>query len=196
MAGNKGSRTSGGFLITGNDPLNVPSPSSTSQTTFLSTFNLESRSPILSKFCGYLPIAEIVSLTQTCRKLSGLYQYLLPIQWDVDEALRRYVDDPQGFRSQMAKYDALIDGTFVTQYFERVIWKWQPLIVSIQQGLGPELFSKYLSDIAGYDVKTEVNEESLITEVRICAMIFIWIVFANTYAIADQNLQKKFQQQG
>ena len=75
---------------------------------FLSTFDRESHYPIFSALCDYLPIASIVSLTRTCKKLSGLYHYLLPVQWDVDKALRRFVDDPLGFRSQMARCDALM----------------------------------------------------------------------------------------
>lgn len=73
------------------------------------------------------------------------------IPWDVDKALRRYLQDPQGFRSQMAKYDALIHRSFAIQYFEREsLGIVSLLVVSIQQGLGSERFTTYLLDIAGY----------------------------------------------
>lgn len=150
-------------------PLNlVPSPSSASPPIFLSTFDRESRYPIFITFCDCLSIADILALTQTCKELSGLYRYLLPIQWDVDKALRHYVDDPKDFRSQMAKYDALIDGTFANEFFERAVCDRDLLSVTIQQGLGPQLFSKYLSDIVGYsEVKLEEFDQNHLTaEIR------------------------------
>lgn len=88
MAAIKRRCLSGGFR---DDNLSVPY---SSQPKFLSVFDSDTHYPIFSTFCGYLSISEIVSLTRTCKKLSGLYRYLLPLQWDVDEALRPYFDDP------------------------------------------------------------------------------------------------------
>ena len=148
MPGNKKRRTSGGGFRTTEDSTSIltgapsSSSSSTSQPTFLSTFDRESQYPIFSVLCDCLYIAQIISLTRTCKKLSGLYQYLLPVQWDVDKALRRYVDDPLGFRSQMARCDALIGGDFSLQYFERTHGDSESLDVSVEQGFRAELFSK------------------------------------------------------
>lgn len=179
-------------------PLNlVPSPSSASPPIFLSTFDRESRYPIFITFCDCLSIADILALTQTCKELSGLYRYLLPIQWDVDKALRHYVDDPKDFRSQMAKYDALIDGTFANEFFERAVCDRDLLSVTIQQGLGPQLFSKYLSDIVGYsEVKLEEFDQNHLTaEVGTYGMLSASAIRAKSYAIADPNLQKGIRQQ-
>lgn len=175
MAGNKRRRTSGGFHTTRGDLLSTVSPSSASQPTFLSTFDRASRYPIFHNLCDCLTIAEIVALTQTCKKFSGLYQYLLSSQWDVDQALRRYVEDPQGFRSQMARYDALISGNFAVQYFERNIWSCKRLVVYILQGRGSQLFSKYLSTIAGYSEEKlkEYGPDRPAMEVGISAMTII-----------------------
>lgn len=197
MAGNKRRRTNGGFLTTGNKPLNVLSPSSTSQPSFLSTFDRESHYPIFSAFCDCLSIAEIISLTRTCKRFSGLYQYLLPVQWDVDKALRRYVDDPQGFRTQMARCDALINGDFACEYFERVVWSYDSLDLYIQPGLGPELFSKYLLHTAGYSevIPRQNYQGSLIVEVRIYAMISVSGIHAEPIASAEPDLHQRYRQQ-
>lgn len=199
MAGNKRRRTGEGFRTTGGDHLNVPSQSSTSQPTFLSTFDRESRYPIFNALCDCLSIAEIVFLTQTCKKLSGLYQYLLPVQWDIDKALRRYVDDPYGFRSQMAKHDALIFGYFATEYFDRVLGKCKTLEVAVRQGLGSELFRKYLLDVAGYEevkfTKFDQNHHLTTTEVCMYATIFPSGNLAKQFAISDPGLQEKCRQQ-
>ena len=139
-------RSSGRFQDDASSAVSTPQP------TFLSTFDRESRYPIFSTLGDMLSIAEIISLTRTCKKLSDLYRYLLPILWNVDKALGRFFDDPLGFRSQMAKYDALIFDDFAVQFFERDVWKCQFLDVIIQQGAGSELFSTYLSDTGGYEV--------------------------------------------
>ena len=193
MAGSKRRRTGEGFQTMGDNPLSVPSTSSTSQPTLLSTFDRESHYPVFSAFCNCLSIAEIISLTRTCKRFSGLYQYLLSVQWDVDKALRRYVDDPQGFRTQMARCDALIDGDFACKYFERVVWSYDSLDLYIQQGLGPDLFSKYLLHTAGYSevIPREYDQDGMVVEVRIKAMISVSGIHAEPAASAEPDLQKR-----
>ena len=173
----------------GDNPLSVPSTSSTSQPTLLSTFDRESHYPVFSAFCNCLSIAEIISLTRTCKRFSGLYQYLLSVQWDVDKVLRRYVDDPQGFRTQMARCDALIDGDFACQYFERVVWSYDSLDLYIQQGLGPDLFSKYLLHTAGYSevVPREYDQDFMVVEIRIYAMAFVSGIFADNLRLQTRT---------
>ena len=144
MTAIKGHGGSRGFR---DDTLNV---SSSSRPEFLSVFDSETYYPIFSTFCGYLSISEIVSLTRTCKKMSGLYRYLLPLQWDVNEALRPYFDDPQCFRSQTAKCDALLIGQFATQYFERTVKGSRRLDVIVQRDRS-QIINSYLSDEAGYE---------------------------------------------
>lgn len=188
--------TKGGFRISRDDPLNVLPPLSASPPTFLSTFDRESRYPIFDTLRNCLSIAEIVSLTQTCKTFSGLYQYLLPVQWDVDKALRRYVDDPYGFRSQMAKHDALISDDFATKYFERATWKVYKLCVVIRQGFGVDPFSKYISETEGYaHVEVEKYDTDCHTqEVRIDAIVLVSDIFAKPLTNADADLQERCRQ--
>lgn len=193
MAGNKRRRTREGFRTTEDEPINVPPPTSISRPTFLSTFDRESHYPIFSNLCGCLSIAQIVSLTQTGKKLSGLYKYLLTTQCDVDKALRRCAHDLQVFRSQMARYNQLIGGPFALKYFDGYICSRKPLDLYIQQGSGPEILRMYLSNEAGFaNVKVEeLDEQHLIREVRIHPMIFVPGVLARSFAITGLDFRKK-----
>ena len=91
----------------------------------------------------------------------------------------------------MAKYDALIHKTFAIQYFERVTWDREPLVVLIKQGLGSELFTTYLLDIAGYSRgklrKCSKPDLSLISEVRMCTMSSRPAIFAKLLQLQSQS---------
>ena len=117
---------------------------------FMSVFDRHRCYPFFIRLCEHLSIAEIIALTRTCKKYADLYQYLLPIQWDVNRRLRRFVRDPCGLRSQLAKSDALIAGSCVVQLFERTSWKPFDLDVFVEEGGYVNTFQRYLLDIEGY----------------------------------------------
>ncbi|MCJ1295304.1 hypothetical protein MMC34_006866 [Xylographa carneopallida] len=85
--------------------------------------NHEQHYTVFDGICSYLGIAEIIALTRTCKKLSGLYQRLLKTQWNIDRQLRRFVNNPKGFRAQLGRNDALLSGDFALQFFERRVWQ-------------------------------------------------------------------------
>ena len=118
--------------------------------TFTSVFDRHMCYPFFIRLCERLSIAEIVALTRTCKKYADLYQYLLPIQWDVDRRLRRFVRDPHGFRAQMAKSDALIVGSFVSQFFERTPWETSDLNIFVEGLEHANSFQSYLLNEEGY----------------------------------------------
>ena len=118
---------------------------------FMSVFDRHLCYPFFMRLCEHLSIADIVALTRTCRKYADLYQYLLPNQWDVDRGLCRFVRDPCGLRSQMAKTDALIAGSFVVQFFERTSWKPFDLDILVEHGECANTFQRYLLDKEGYE---------------------------------------------
>lgn len=129
---------------------------------FMSVFDRHICYPFFIKLCEQLSIAEIVALTRTCKKYADLYQYLLPIQWDVDRGLRRFVRDPYGFRSQMAKSDALIAGSFVVRFFERTSWQPSDLDIFVEHGEHGECantFQSYLRDKEGYEFSNAEDTE-------------------------------------
>ena len=106
--------------------------------------------PIFDCFCSIVPIADLVSLTRTCRQLNSLYQRALPKQWDVNKRLKRFVQDPQGFRSQMATHNALISGSFAIQFFERVTWNESDLDIFVENKNDAAEFEQHLCEREGY----------------------------------------------
>ena len=104
--------------------------------------------PIFIRLCEVLSIAEIIALTRTCKKFQNLYQTLLPLQWNVDRTLQRFVTDPRRFRQEMGKHDALISGGTVLQYFERVVWKESDLDIYVQDGPKAEAMAHYVSKLS------------------------------------------------
>lgn len=116
----------------------------------LALFDREPYYPILMNICELLHIADIIVLTRTCRRLSGLYKTLLPLLWNVDRALKRFVSKPVRFRQQMAKHDVLVSGSVALQYFERVVWKESDLDIYVQTGLNAEAMAEYLVTAEGH----------------------------------------------
>jgi len=109
----------------------------------------EEHYPVFDRICSYLGIGDIISMTRTCKRLSGLYQALLATQWNVDRALRRFVNDPYRFRSKLGEYDAIVSGSFALQFFDRVIWPESDLDIYISQ-TQQEQFEAYLCESEDY----------------------------------------------
>ena len=87
------------------------------------------------------------------------------MQWDVDRRLRRFVRDPYGFRSQMAKSDALIVGSFVSQFFERTPWETSGLNIFVEGLERAESFQSYLLDEEGYTQISSIREPSRVRRI-------------------------------
>ena len=121
-------------------------------------FDLNSKYPIGARISRLLPIADIINLTRTCKAFSGLYRSLLPSQWNVDKRLALFVDDVSLFRSQMAKYDALVTGSFALQLFDRVYWPASDVDVNIRDGA--DAFEEYLCNAEGYKLKRSTDGEN------------------------------------
>ncbi|MCJ1431534.1 hypothetical protein MMC27_000887 [Xylographa pallens] len=115
--------------------------------------------PVFRCLCSYLGIAEIIALTRTCKKLSGLYQLLLKTQWKVDHGLLRFVKSPARFRSQMGQHSALVSGSFAVQFFERVTWEDSDLDIFVKGGAGAEAFGKYLIETEDYELQAAKEQE-------------------------------------
>ena len=109
--------------------------------TFLYLLNLY---PIFNAVTSLLPIRDIIALTRTCKGLSKTYQYMLPVQWNIDRTLQRFVNDPYGFRSQMGRYNALVSGSLALQFFERVVWNDSDMDVFMTKGDGATEFARYI----------------------------------------------------
>lgn len=116
--------------------------------------------PIFLMIISCLDIHSIVSLTRTCKSLSGLYNELVPLLWDANRSLTRYVKDPKAFRSQLALGNALISGSFVVQFLDRVEYPDADLDIFVQSETGlytaPDVsLIKHLVEKEGYILKAQ-----------------------------------------
>jgi len=128
--------------------------------TFLNIFDSGSGYPAFKNLCQHLPIADIISLSRTCKKFSDLYQYLLPMEWNINHKLRHYVKNPLGFRSMMARCNVLIFGFSATQFFERSSGRSAVLSCMVEKGEDYEIFSAYLYQV-------EADGGSCVPEVKV-----------------------------
>lgn len=106
--------------------------------------------PVFERLAGFLDIGSIVALTRTCKRLSGVYQSLLPVQWDVNQRLARFVTSPERFRYTLGKSGGLISGSFALQFFERVVWRDADLDVFVEDGRGAAELVRYVEEEEGY----------------------------------------------
>ena len=99
---------------------------------------------LTDNICYRIDIGDIFRLTRTCKSLRYLYRSLKETQWNVDRRLRRFVREPVALRSEMGRHDAVISGSFATQFFDRVLWSSSDLDIFAQQGSSAEAMSNYL----------------------------------------------------
>ena len=110
--------------------------------------------PIYELLSSHLRIAEIIALTRTCRKLSHLYQELLPVFWDIDWFLRRFVDDPYEFRGQMKQHNAFLSGQFAYGFFKGEPGEGRPIMDILIHVRDRDAFVQYLLQVEGYEIGT------------------------------------------
>ena len=115
----------------------------------LDILNLAANYTTGATLCRLLPIADLISLTRTCRRLSSLYRDLLPSQWNIDKLLSRFLDNPRTFRGLMAKHNVLISGSLALQFFQRFTWSDSDMDVYVY-AKGAREFEEYLCKTEGY----------------------------------------------
>ena len=112
--------------------------------------NLLQSYPVFSKISSLLAVREMIFLTRTCKALSHLHRTLLSSNhWNVDRDLRRLVKDPRRLREQLGQHNALVSGSFVLQFFERVTWEKSDLDIFVGWR-EVQSFKKYLVEEEGY----------------------------------------------
>ena len=116
--------------------------------------------PVFESLCSFLGIAEIQSLIRTCIGLSNIYKDMLRLrtQWNIDTQLRRFINDPYEFRSQLGKYNALVSGDVALQFFDRTVWEGNCLEVFVD-ATGGSAFSRYLCNNEDYQIGPEMRWE-------------------------------------
>ncbi|KAK6001453.1 hypothetical protein QM012_002784 [Aureobasidium pullulans] len=112
------------------------------------------RSPaVFDGLTTHLSIRDIVALTRTCRSLRSLYQKLVSKgAWNINDRLKRFVNDPGGFRKKLMELDGIISGGFALQFMDRVHWNGSDLDVCVQAGEKVDAFCRYTEEVEGYDL--------------------------------------------
>lgn len=78
--------------------------------------------PIFDTLCSHLDIGGLLALRKLSKQLSTHLSTPMKERWNVNRRLGRFVRNPIEFRSQMARHNALISGSFVIQFFDDVFW--------------------------------------------------------------------------
>lgn len=122
--------------------------------------------PIFDRICAYLQPREIVNFQRTTKRLSGSFESLFKTQWNINRALHRCVADPARFRSEMARHNAIISGSFALQFLDRVIWDDSDLDVYVETEIGSKELGDYLSTFENYRLEEPVEGADTYHEVK------------------------------
>jgi hypothetical protein len=99
----------------------------------------------------HIGVAGILNLRGVNRGLREL-QYKV---WDINTKLRRFFDDPIAFRSVLGHNDALISGSFVLQFLERVTWPASRMHIMVTEGEAASNLEAYLIKKEGYERESD-----------------------------------------
>ncbi|RYP11665.1 hypothetical protein DL765_007655 [Monosporascus sp. GIB2] len=111
----------------------------------------------------YLDARDVLHLCATSRLLRDMVRQDV---FDTNARLRRFIDNPTEFRTELGRCDALITGSVALEFFERVTWPGSTLQVLVEDGSNFEQLKAYLLKI-GYQMargRTCKNKSSGITK--------------------------------
>jgi hypothetical protein len=79
-----------------------------------------------------------------CQSVPGFRAFLGQNEWNINQRLKRFFDNPVAFRNLLAKQDALISGSFALQFFERVIWPTSTITICVEEGAKAAAVREYI----------------------------------------------------
>lgn len=120
-----------------------------------------SSGPILDELGRHLEIRDIVNLSKTCKGLSGLYNEVSRLQWDIDTLLKRFLKYPKHFRQRLGLTEALITGSFALEFFERPFWRAPNLDLVVQEGERAFGLLEYLTRCEDYVYDKEPEPDTV-----------------------------------
>ncbi|KAH7356850.1 hypothetical protein BKA65DRAFT_495597 [Rhexocercosporidium sp. MPI-PUGE-AT-0058] len=115
---------------------------------------------IFDTLCRRLDTATLLSLRLVAKRLADHFTAHAKERWNVNRRLKNFVRNPQGLRAVLARYNALISGSFVIQFFDDTFWKESDLDIYVERE-SAAAFGTYLCQNEGYRFdrhSTEVNE--------------------------------------
>ncbi|OTB03767.1 hypothetical protein M426DRAFT_12269 [Hypoxylon sp. CI-4A] len=110
-----------------------------------------SRYPIRSRLNRFLSTRDILRLSETSWSMR---RDLMQNEWNINNKLRPFLNQPLQFRSKLGQCDALISGSFAMQFFDRVVWRESDLDIMVADGEQDGL-AEFLTAIEGYTMTEE-----------------------------------------
>jgi hypothetical protein len=107
---------------------------------------------IFNRLCLHLDIARILPLKRVTKRWSGHISTHLKERWNINKKLKRFIADPQRFRTELGRHDALISGSFVIQFLNGVVWDESDLDIYVHEVKAAEL-GHYLITEEGYELQ-------------------------------------------
>jgi len=117
---------------------------------------------------SYLGLADFEVLYQVSKELYQLKDSLRRKHLNINIRLRDFVANPEMFRSQLGKYDALISGVFALNFFELSRWKVPNLDILVRAGSHADEFENYIRDQEGYETDSNDNPEVETVSCSLC----------------------------
>ncbi|KAI0149469.1 hypothetical protein GGR57DRAFT_514875 [Xylariaceae sp. FL1272] len=102
--------------------------------------------PIHDTLHSMLETKDRLALSATSR---GFREGLRNTVWSINKKLARFFDQPEAFRTQLGKSNALISGGFALQFLEGVTWEGSDLDIFVEKGQDAQAMEQYLLS-AGY----------------------------------------------
>ncbi len=106
--------------------------------------------PIYEQLFPYLDTIDLILLSRTCKDLSGLYRDQVSRQWNINERLAGFVEDPLRFRSVMATQNVLLSGECALRFMDRRSWDDVELDTFVEHGPAARAFLELLIKREGY----------------------------------------------
>lgn len=103
------------------DPM-TDAPTADASTPKTNLVDILSLYPICDRFLTELDISDILSVRLLSRRLLPNIISYSQKRWDVNRRLRRFVENPKEFRTELGNANAFISGSFAIQFFDNVLW--------------------------------------------------------------------------
>lgn len=129
------------------------------QSRLVELLSSERHSPVVVALSSYLGLAGFQLLFQASRELYQLKDYFRK-QHDINSRLRHFVADPDLFRCQLVKNDALISGGFALSFLELSRLQVSNLDIVVRLGNSAGEFESYVRDQEGYETVANDNTEA------------------------------------
>jgi hypothetical protein len=101
--------------------------------------------PICDRFLTELDISDILSVRLLSRRLLPNITSYCQKRWDINRRLRRFVENPKEFRTELGNANAFISGSFAIQFFDNVLWEKSDLDIYLRDdGKGTKALTHHL----------------------------------------------------